>query len=72
MVGKICQDYSDLTAAETLCKFFEIYAESGWREPVQLSLKKYQSAKNTGLRLGVLQAVDQYSNDVMVVLTPND
>ena len=54
MVGKICQDYSDLTAAETLCKFFEIYAESGWREPVQLSLKKYQSAKNTGLRLGVL------------------
>ena len=38
MVAKICQDYSDLSPACTLFKFFEIYAESTWREPVQMSL----------------------------------
>jgi len=36
MVAKICQDYPDLSAACTLYKFFETYAESSWREPVQM------------------------------------
>ena len=34
MVGKICQENPDLDVACLLYKFFEQYAESGWREPV--------------------------------------
>jgi hypothetical protein len=33
---------------------------------------KYTKNRGPGLRQGLLEAVDQYSNDVMVVLTPND
>ena len=35
LVGKVFQDnHQDLEAACMLYKFFETYAESGWREPV--------------------------------------
>lgn len=73
MVARVCQDFPDLEAACTVFKFFEVYAESGWREPVQILLQKgYKGSRGGGLRQGMLDAVDQYSNDVMVVLTPND
>lgn len=36
MVAKTCQEHPDLSAACTLYKFFETYAESSWREPVQI------------------------------------
>ena len=49
--------------------FFERYAESDWREPVQITLKTKQG-KN--LIASHLSALDRISNDVMVVLVPID
>ena len=72
LVGKICQE-NDMDAACLLYKFFETFSESGWREPVQMQLdQQYKKQRGVGLRQGQLQAIDQYSQDVMVVLTPND
>ena len=61
----------------TLFKFFETYAEwRNWVEPVQISLlhnKKYkQSQGGNLLRTDLIAKVDRYSQDKMVVLTPND
>ena len=74
MVAKICQDFPDLQPACTLFKFFEIYAEwRNWVEPVQISLsKKYKSSSGGNLRTDLIAKVDRYSQDKMVVLTPND
>lgn len=75
MVAKICQDFPDLQPACTLFKFFETYAEwRNWVEPVQISLhKKYkQSQGGNLLRTDLIAKVDRYSQDKMVVLTPND
>jgi len=52
-----------------LYNFFERYAESDWREPVQITLKTKQG-KN--LIASHLSALDRISNDVMVVLVPID
>ena len=74
MVAKICQDFQDLQPACTLYKFFETYAEwRNWVEPVQISLsKKYKSSSGGNLRTDLIAKVDRYSQDKMVVLTPND
>lgn len=73
MVAKICQDYPDLSAACTLFKFFDTYAESSWREPVQIQLSnKFKSQRGGNLRMHLVEAVNKYSSDAMVVLTPND
>jgi len=73
MVAKICQDYADLSPACTLYKFFETYSESSWREPVQMQLSnKHKQARGGSLRMHLVEAIDKYSQDAMVVLTPND
>ena len=36
MVGRVCQDFPDLYPSCLLYKFFDRYAESNWREPVQM------------------------------------
>lgn len=73
MVAKICQEFPDLYPSCTLYKFFETYSESRWLEPVQMSLtNKYKSAKGGSLRMHLIEAVNRYSSDAMVVLTPND
>lgn len=73
MVAKICQDYADLSPACTLYKFFETYAESSWREPVQMQLSnKHKQARGGSLRMHLVEAIDKYSQDAMVVLTPNE
>ena len=73
MVAKICQEFPDLQPSCTLYKFFEVYAESRWLEPVQMSLtNKYKAAKGGSLRMHLIEAVNRYSSDAMVVLTPND
>jgi poly(A) polymerase len=69
MVAKICQDFAGLEPACLLYKFFDFYAEFAWREPVCIVTEQKRKSK---LRIEHLDAVDQFSNDVMVVLTPND
>ncbi len=69
MVARICQDFPELSACSILYNFFERYAESDWREPVQITLKTKQG-KN--LIASHLNALDRISNDVMVVLVPID
>ena len=51
MVGKVCQDFPELEPACTLFKFFEVYAESGWREPVQMQLSAKYARTKGGLGL---------------------
>jgi poly(A) polymerase Pap1 len=51
-----------------LYKFFDRYAESGWREPVQINFRK----KAQNLVASHLDALDRISKDVMVVLAPID
>lgn len=59
MVAKTCQDFPELEPACALAKFFEVYAESGWREPVQMMLQKgFKGSRGGGLRQGLLDAVD--------------
>ena len=73
MVAKICQEFPELQPACCLHKFFETYAESSWREPVQMSLSnKYKSSRGGSLSMHLIEAVNRYSSDAMVVLTPND
>jgi poly(A) polymerase len=69
MVAKICQDFSGLEPCCLLYKFFDFYAEFPWREPISMSLDK---KRKSTLSLEHIDAIDQFSNDVMVVLTPND
>lgn len=69
MVAKICQDFPDLSVSCILYNFFDRFAESDWREPVQISIKTKQG-KN--LIASHLSALDRISNDVMVVLVPID
>ena len=40
MVAKVCQEFPDCQPSCLLYKFFDKFAESDWREPVQLNLKK--------------------------------
>lgn len=40
MVAKICQDYPDLEMADLLCKFFQVYAEWKWPNPVFIKIGK--------------------------------
>ena len=73
MVAKICQEFPELQPSCTLYKFFEIYSESSWHEPVQISLSnKYKQGRGGNLRMHLIEAVNKYSADAMVVLTPND
>lgn len=39
MTAKVCQENPDSMPSCLLFKFFDKYAESDWREPVQLNLK---------------------------------
>jgi poly(A) polymerase len=39
MVAKVRQEFPDLQASCLLYKFFDRYAESGWREPVQVNFR---------------------------------
>jgi len=69
MVAKICQDNPGLEPSCLLYKFFEFYAEFAWREPVCLVLDKKRKSL---LSIEHIDAINQFSDDVMVVLTPND
>jgi poly(A) polymerase Pap1 len=71
LVARVCQDYPDLHASCIIYKFFEKYSNSDWREPVQLNSKgRKGNCKN--LNSSHLNALNQISNDVMVVLVPID
>ncbi len=66
MVAKICQDYPDLEMADLLFKFFEVYSEWKWLDPVSIKIGK----KKDKLNLNTLQVLDGYSQDIMPILTP--
>ena len=68
MVARVRQEFPDLQASCLLYKFFDRYAESGWREPVQINFRK----KAQNLVASHLDALDRISKDVMVVLAPID
>lgn len=69
MVAKICQDHPTLEPACLLFHFFDFYAEFPWREPISIKIDK---KRKSSLSVENIDAIDQFSNDVMVVLTPND
>jgi poly(A) polymerase len=71
MVAKLCQDFPELQASCILYKFFERYAESDWRDPVQINIAA-NSKQGNSLIASHLSALDRISNDVMVVLVPID
>lgn len=68
MVARVCQDFPELQPPCMLHKFFTRYADSDWRDPVQLQMK----TKGRNLIASHLSALDRISNDVMVVLVPID
>lgn len=71
MVAKLCQEFPDLHASCIVYKFFDRYANSDWREHVQLNLMKgNQGHKN--LTSSNITALNRISNDLMVVLVPID
>lgn len=72
MVAKICQDFPDLHPSCTLYKFFEVYSESSWRDPVAMQLTNKKSKKSENLRMHHIEAINMYSSDAMVVLTPTN
>ena len=69
MVAKICQDFKGLEPCCLLYKFFDFYAEFAWREPVCIVT---ENKRKSHLSMENIEAIDKFSNDVMVVLTPND
>jgi poly(A) polymerase len=66
MVAKICQDFPGLTVSDLLYKFFEVYSEWKWLEPVSIKIQK----KKDKLNLNTLQVLNSYSYDPMIILTP--
>ena len=73
MVGRVCQDHPDLMPSCLLYKFFDIYAESNWQEPIQMRFFSNQKDNSyKAIRPELLDAINRYSNDLLVVLTPND
>ena len=68
MVAKICQDYPDLDLADLLCKFFEVYSEWKWFDPVFIKIGR---KRDTKLNVNNLKMLDEYSQDQMPILTPN-
>lgn len=54
MTARVCQDNPDSMPSCLLYKFFDKYAESDWREPVQLNLKQ----RAQGLQASYLNALD--------------
>lgn len=68
MVAKICQDNQDLSLADLLCKFFEVYSEWNWFDPVFIKIGR---KRDTKLNLNNLKMLDEYSSDQMPILTPN-
>jgi len=72
MVARVCQDYLNLQPACLLYKFFDRYAESNWHEPIQMRNASTNSNSFKSLQPALLDAVNRYSSDLLVVLTPND
>jgi len=66
MVAKVCQDYPYLEIADLLYKFFEVYSEWKWLEPVYIKIQK----KKDKLNINTLQVLNSYSYDPMIILTP--
>ena len=46
MVAKICQDNPDLEVADLVYKFFEVYADWKWLEPVAIKIGKKKDKLN--------------------------
>ncbi len=67
------QDHQDLFPSCLLFKFFDIYAESNWHEPIQMRSSPNQSSNQyKALKPDLPDAVNRYSGDLLEVLTPND
>ena len=68
MVAKIHQENPNLDVTDLVYKFFEVYSQSDWKNPIAI-----QFGKNTqGMSLTQWkQALDQVQQDLMAILTPN-
>ena len=67
MVAKICQEYPYLDVSDLLYKFFEVYSDFKWIEAVYIKIQK----KKDKLNINSLQVLNSFSNDPMIILTPN-
>ena len=54
--------------ADLLSKFFEVYADWKWFNPVSIKVGK----KKDKLNVNALQTIESYSSDLMPILTPNN
>lgn len=57
LVAKICQDNPNLDFCDLVAKFFEVYANQKWQDPVFIKIKQ----KKEKLNLNSLQVLDKLS-----------
>lgn len=65
MVAKIHQDFPDYEVVDLVFKFFEVYSQSDWKNPVTIKFggkMDITSWKN---------ALDNVDGDLMAILSPN-
>lgn len=67
MVAKICQDNPELELADLVYKFFEVYSEWKWNDPVFVKIDH----KRDKLNINNLQVLESLSFDEMPIMTPN-
>jgi poly(A) polymerase Pap1 len=67
MVAKIHQDNPDLDVVDLVYKFFEVYSESDWTNPVSIKFGKMENMSLTSWK----NALDNVEGDLMAILSPN-
>lgn len=67
MVAKIHQDYPDLDVVDLVFKFFEVYSQSDWKNPVTIKFGKMEGMSLTSWK----NALDNVEGDLMAILSPN-
>jgi len=70
LVAQICQLYPNFVASQIVCKFFRVYSQWDWRNPVMLCALEYSNSPSLRL-LHVWSSKDPASRaHLMPILTP--
>jgi len=67
LVAKIHQEYPDYEVADLVYKFFEVYGQSDWRDPVTIKFGKKEKISLSSWK----NALDNVDGDLMAILSPN-
>ena len=67
MVAKIHQDNPELDVVDLVYKFFEVYSQSDWKNPVSIKFGKMENMSLTSWK----NALDNVEGDLMAILSPN-